>query len=134
MEGSAGELFVDLNPGSTSIDSWDMAETHALLIDVQERLGCRPSGSEGKSETVRILDVSHGFSWCFYQFLSIFPLDVAPTRFFSCVLPLCHKSCHLSSFLRSSKTPEIVATFGWVKKLPFESQLIWTAGTYADWF
>ena len=46
----------------------------------------------------------------------------------------CHKSCHLSSFLRSSKTPEIVATFGWVKKLPFESQLIWTAGTYTDWF
>ena len=75
-------------------------------------------------------------SWIFRVFLSIsinFPVGCGTN---SVLLDgvLRHKSCHLSSFLSSSKTPEIVATLGWVKKLPFESKLIWTAGTYTDWF
>ena len=79
----------------------------------------------------------HGFSWCFYEFLSISQMW-PPTRFFW--MAFCHSGLAiLSSFLRSSKTPEIVATLGWVETLPFESQLfesqlIWTAGTSTDWF
>ena len=71
--------------------------------------------------------------WIFNDFHGVsinFRLDLALARFWSYHFAI--SIAILSSFLRSSKTKEIVATLGWVEKLPIhrESRLILTAGTY----